>query len=639
LFVVFAKSFQGASWCDMAFPQNTSCGNDEDMVRAPRFVTPPHHLGTWKRAGQRAIGCVTMVAGILAIVAGLSVQWSIHNSGIYNFEQPAESKHRASQTGDDFEVIRGVNLGGWLVLEPWIVPSLFYQFQGLDFPAIDEKTFCKVLGTVEAKRQLEAFRSAWVTEDDFRKFKEVGLNAVRIPYGYWSWGDQSDFCHNISSIHFLDQAVNWAGKHGIRVLLDLHGVKESQNGFDNSGESFRRPWSKKWHGNEKAAWDAAAWTQEPSAAITRGVLAKTVARYRNRSHVSMFGLINEPNGYWTEECKYGSCPLDEDILTRYYEQAYAQTKEAIGSDMVARVSPVLDVSFRPKIWQSLRDKSKGWLKAGRWGAMMDSHKYFGFSLLGSFYPQIYFLRTAGCHWREELEWQHNEQLPTIVGEWSLAPTDCMTWLNGYGLGSVWNPQSACSYVPCPETFGSFPKGQRVAGLEGSGAPVGYCPVDPLHAPRGRLSFDEFYMRFTRYLMKGHERSRGWFFWNFKCEINDPRWCFLAAYDRGWFPKNLSIHAYSPPIPRCDTKDTIFGSYQNAMGVLMSCAFLFLFIIGSSVCIFLAGRCCPYFGRFATYVRDQTRRRSLKKPALHETDPQGKLAKLSKPITESEMAVL
>ncbi len=26
---------------------------------------------------------------------------------------------------------RGTNLGGWIVLEPWITPSLFYQFLGL----------------------------------------------------------------------------------------------------------------------------------------------------------------------------------------------------------------------------------------------------------------------------------------------------------------------------------------------------------------------------------------------------------------------------------------------------------------------------------------------------------------------------
>ena len=28
------------------------------------------------------------------------------------------------------DAIIGVNLGGWMVLEPWITPSLFYQFLG-----------------------------------------------------------------------------------------------------------------------------------------------------------------------------------------------------------------------------------------------------------------------------------------------------------------------------------------------------------------------------------------------------------------------------------------------------------------------------------------------------------------------------
>ena len=42
--------------------------------------------------------------------------------------------------------IRGVNLGGWLVLEPWITPSLFMQFLGGDVntTAFDMYTFCQV---------------------------------------------------------------------------------------------------------------------------------------------------------------------------------------------------------------------------------------------------------------------------------------------------------------------------------------------------------------------------------------------------------------------------------------------------------------------------------------------------------------
>ncbi len=52
--------------------------------------------------------------------------------------------------------IRGVNLGGWLVLEPWITPSLFYQFLGKDenTTAMDIYSFCSVLGPKEGNKQL-----------------------------------------------------------------------------------------------------------------------------------------------------------------------------------------------------------------------------------------------------------------------------------------------------------------------------------------------------------------------------------------------------------------------------------------------------------------------------------------------------
>ena len=54
------------------------------------------------------------------------------------------------------EQIRGVNLGGWMVLEPWITPSLFYQFlgKGENTTAFDMYTFCEVLGAEEANKQL-----------------------------------------------------------------------------------------------------------------------------------------------------------------------------------------------------------------------------------------------------------------------------------------------------------------------------------------------------------------------------------------------------------------------------------------------------------------------------------------------------
>ena len=64
--------------------------------------------------------------------------------------------------------LRGVNLGGWMVLTPWLTPSLFYQFE--DKPseqtALDMHSFCRVLGPAEGNRQLREHWSKWVTDDD-----------------------------------------------------------------------------------------------------------------------------------------------------------------------------------------------------------------------------------------------------------------------------------------------------------------------------------------------------------------------------------------------------------------------------------------------------------------------------------------
>lgn len=47
------------------------------------------------------------------------------------------------------DTVRGLNIGGWLVLEPWITPSIF---EGLDqsLGIVDEYTLTEKLGTEAA---------------------------------------------------------------------------------------------------------------------------------------------------------------------------------------------------------------------------------------------------------------------------------------------------------------------------------------------------------------------------------------------------------------------------------------------------------------------------------------------------------
>ena len=55
-------------------------------------------------------------------------------------------------------MIKGVNVGGWLVLESWMKKSLF---QGVE--ALDETTYCANLGCEEASRRLREHWDTYMT--------------------------------------------------------------------------------------------------------------------------------------------------------------------------------------------------------------------------------------------------------------------------------------------------------------------------------------------------------------------------------------------------------------------------------------------------------------------------------------------
>ena len=79
--------------------------------------------------------------------------------------------------------LRGVNLGGWLVLEKWMTPSLFEGLQ-----AVDETSYCIELGEL-AGQTLKAHWQDFITIKDFVWLASIGVNAVRIPIGHWIFGD------------------------------------------------------------------------------------------------------------------------------------------------------------------------------------------------------------------------------------------------------------------------------------------------------------------------------------------------------------------------------------------------------------------------------------------------------------------
>ena len=65
--------------------------------------------------------------------------------------------------------------------------------------------------------------------------KTAGLNAIRIPLGYWAVDLRDDEPYVAGQYPYLIQAVHRAQEVGLQVMIDLHGAPGSQNGQDNSG--------------------------------------------------------------------------------------------------------------------------------------------------------------------------------------------------------------------------------------------------------------------------------------------------------------------------------------------------------------------------------------------------------------------
>ena len=133
----------------------------------------------------------------------------------------------------------GTNIGGWMVLEPWITPSLFYRFLGKTHSegvAIDSYTMCETLGASEGNKLMRAHWDAWVTEDHIKGLADRDVEIVRLPIGDWVLQPYGPYagCYE-GAKDKITWLLDTAAKYSLKVLLDVHGVKGSQNGFDNSG--------------------------------------------------------------------------------------------------------------------------------------------------------------------------------------------------------------------------------------------------------------------------------------------------------------------------------------------------------------------------------------------------------------------
>ena len=87
------------------------------------------------------------------------------------------------------------------------------------------------LGQAPANAAWAKHWSTWTTKDDITKMKSYGLNAIRIPVGYWIrenlvYSDSEHFPQG--GLTYLEQICGWASDAGLYIVIDLHGAPGAQ---------------------------------------------------------------------------------------------------------------------------------------------------------------------------------------------------------------------------------------------------------------------------------------------------------------------------------------------------------------------------------------------------------------------------
>lgn len=284
--------------------------------------------------------------------------------------------------------IRGVNLGGWLVLEKWITPSLF---TGL--AAQDETSFCVELGSQAASR-LTSHWDSFITREDFAWLAKAGINAVRIPVGHWLFG--ADYPYHSSygnnrypyvpgGVAVLDRAFQWATECGLLIVLDLHAAPGCQNGFDNGGIKDVC----EWHTNE-------AYINH-----SLDVLERLAERYAAYPALHGIEVLNEPR--WD---------IATDLLKHYTTAAYHRIRKHCRPEAV---SVVFHDGFRTY------QEYLGFLTAPEFqNVVLDIHRYQCFVEADLNLDIFGHIQKTIQDWKQEADAIISGlALPVYCGEWSL----------------------------------------------------------------------------------------------------------------------------------------------------------------------------------------------------------------------------
>jgi len=433
-------------------------------------------------------------------------------------------------------MIRGVNLGGWLLVDRFITPYLFavtschtqgnfcwYPSQSSAPPSLLQENVCDLYHckplqtsakrgepkdfphdpftlmsafteTTIRRRYMEYHWDNFVTHDDIVKLSDAGITHVRVPVPFWILEDEDLW--NTQSVQepwvsggwmYFIRLVSWCRQQKIEVWPDVHVPTSMMTGMKSKDHSMQR------------TLDA---LETMVKAIQEDGLDDVV------TGVGILSAIPEKSG----EAVIPNCTPQD--MEEYYNEALRIVRSTLGDDVAV---------YQSDLWNKAEDWNHGW-----WTDTRNHHDTF----LGSSYKfrsvetpsarhlspkqhvalvcQDFDRETSSCCYEDSQNTRPAAGISRIVGEWSAA----------YDVDPAAKLQ------------------QVMNGIAKSGT----IPED---RPASKERID-FLRQFVKAQMVTYESpssspdvSSGWFFSNFKMEGTAfPEYDYLHGLQDGWISPTL-----------------------------------------------------------------------------------------------------
>jgi len=214
-------------------------------------------------------------------------------------------------------VLFGINLGNWLLMETWmnVIPEYTMDWGHYDtLEMLNEK-----FGEEKTNELMRVYQENFITDADIGQIEKLGFNCVRVPFWYrnfmhedGSWLTES--MDDNPGFQTLDRLIDACGKHGIYVILDMHGAPGGQSMNHSTGKAGRN----------------LLYTDESCMQAAEKLWTAIADRYKDSPVVAAYDLLNEPQNNGGYEGENAWAAESEDAV-KHTNAAYDRLYKAVRS--------------------------------------------------------------------------------------------------------------------------------------------------------------------------------------------------------------------------------------------------------------------------------------------------------------------